>query len=200
MKTAPPDASKHKVLNIIDGDTIDIETTTGFLRVRIIGIDTPETVHPGEPVEPGGPEATARARQLLGGKTITIHYDPNPDHGLWGKYGRLLTYLELPDGRDYSLVMIQEGFSKAYIKYPFSRQAAYLRAEQKTRQPKNRKRGSDMNAWIMVLIRQILRAASAPLKKTLEEFAKSFRDQARKTTNPWDDILADSICWILQVD
>ncbi|MBA7587776.1 hypothetical protein ES708_29817 [subsurface metagenome] len=153
-----------------------------------------------KPVEPGGPEATARAKELLAGKTVTIHYDPNPDHGKWGKYGRLLAYIEMPDGRDYGLVMIHESFSKAYIKYPHSRQAAYLRAEKKTRQPKNRKRGSDMNNWIMILIRQILKSASAPLKKTLEEFAKSFRDKARETPNPWDDVLADAICWILQVD
>ena len=144
MKTAPPDGSKHRVLDIIDGDTIDIDTAAGELRVRIIGIDTPETVDPGKPVEPGGPEATARARQLLAGKTVTIHYDPNPDHGKWGKYGRLLAYIEMPDGRDYGLVMIQVGLSKAYIKYPFSRMLAYSRAEQKTNQHKNRKRGSDM--------------------------------------------------------
>ncbi|GAI74245.1 unnamed protein product, partial [marine sediment metagenome] len=132
MKTAPPDGSKHRVLDIIDGDTIDIDTAAGKLRVRIIGIDTPETVHPGKPVEPGGLEATARAKQLLAGKTVTIHYDPNPDHGKWGKYGRLLAYIEMPDGRDYGLVIIQEGLSKAYIEYPFSRQLSYLRAENNT--------------------------------------------------------------------
>lgn len=57
-----------------------------------------------------------------------------------------------------------------------------------------------MNSWIINLIRRILGSASAPLRKVLTDFAVSFRDQARKTTNPWDDILADIICWILQVD
>ena len=57
-----------------------------------------------------------------------------------------------------------------------------------------------MNKWIIELIRKILGSASGPLRKVLTDFAVSFRDQARKTANPWDDILADIICWVLQVD
>ncbi len=135
-KTAPPDDSKHKVLSVIDGDTITIGTTAGSLKVRIIGIDTPETVHPSKPVEFGGPEASNRAKELLEGQNVIIHYDPAPNHDKWGKYGRLLAYLDLPDGRDYGLVMIQEGFARAYPKYPFSRQELYLEAEQITKQNK----------------------------------------------------------------
>lgn len=129
-KVVPPNGSKHKILNVVDGDTIKIETPEGSLTVRIIGIDTPETVHPFKPAEFGGSEASERARELLGGQTIAIHYDPDPKHGKWGKYGRLLAYVDLPDGRDFGLVMIQEGFAKAYPKYPFSRQELYLEAEQ----------------------------------------------------------------------
>ena len=50
---APPDGSKHKVLKVVDGDTVTIETLEGSLTVRVIGIDTPETVHPFKPVEVG---------------------------------------------------------------------------------------------------------------------------------------------------
>jgi len=57
-----------------------------------------------------------------------------------------------------------------------------------------------MNKWILELIRKILMSASGPLRKTLEDFAISFREQAKKTANPWDDILADILCWVLQVD
>lgn len=129
-KAAPPDDSKHEVLSVIDGDTITIGTTAGSLKVRIIGIDTPETVHPSKPVEFGGPEASNRAKELLEGQNIIIHYDPDPKHGKWGKYKRLLAYIDLPDGRDFGLVMIQEGFARAYPKYPFSRQESYLKAEE----------------------------------------------------------------------
>lgn len=129
-KTAPLDGSKHKVLNVVDGDTVAIETAEGSLTVRIIGIDTPETVHPFKPLEVGGQAASDRARELLEGQIVTIHYDSDPKHGKWGKYKRLLAYVDLPDGRDFGLVMIQEGFAKAYPKYPFSRQELYLEAEQ----------------------------------------------------------------------
>ncbi len=56
-----------------------------------------------------------------------------------------------------------------------------------------------MNNWIIALIRKILQSASGPLRKALVDFAVSFRAQSRETSNPWDDILADLICWILQV-
>ncbi len=135
-KFAPPDGSKHKVLKVVDGDTVTIETTEGSLTVRVIGIDTPETVHPFKPVEVGGQEASDRAKELLEGQTVVIHYDPDPKHGKWGNYKRLLVYLDLPDGRDFGLVMIQEGFAKAYPKYPFSRQELYLEAEQVAQQNK----------------------------------------------------------------
>ena len=106
------------------------------MPIRVIGIDTPETVHPLKPIEPGGPEASQRARELLEGHTVVIHYDPDPNHGKWDKYARLLAYLDLPDGRDFGLLMIQEGLARAYPKYPFSRQQAYLEAEEIAQQNK----------------------------------------------------------------
>ena len=124
--TAPQDGTKHQVSRVVDGDTVVLDTDDGGVKTRIIGIDTPETVHPSKPVEYWGPEASARAKELLEGKTITIHYDPDPKHDTWDKYGRLLVYLELPDGSDFGLVMIREGYAKAYTKYSFSRQELYV--------------------------------------------------------------------------
>ena len=59
IRQAPDDGTAHKVLRVVDGDTVEIETDAGPLKVRVIGIDTPETVHPSKPIEPGGPEASA---------------------------------------------------------------------------------------------------------------------------------------------
>ena len=126
--TAPQNGTKHQVSRVVDGDTVVLDTDDGGVKTRIIGIDTPETVHPSKPVEYWGPEASARAKELLEGKTVTIHYDPDPAHDTWDKYRRLLVYLELPDGRDFGLVMIQEGQAKAYLNYPFSRQDEYHKA------------------------------------------------------------------------
>jgi endonuclease YncB( thermonuclease family) len=136
VKTAPPDGSQHKVLSVVDGDTIRIETAEGSLSVRIIGIDTPETVHPYKPVESGGYEASDRAKELLENQIVTIHFDPDPKHDKWDKYKRLLAYLDMPDGRDFGLIMVTEGLAKAYPKYPFSRQETYLEAEKIAQQSK----------------------------------------------------------------
>jgi len=135
-KAAPADGSKHKVFNVIDGDTLKLETAEGSLSLRVIGIDTPETVHPLKPIECGGPEASQKARQLLEGQTVVIHYDPDPNHGKWDKYGRLLAYLDLPDGRDFGLLMITNGLARAYPKYAFSREYPYLAAERTAQQEK----------------------------------------------------------------
>ncbi len=126
---APADWSHHKVLQVIDGDTILIDTAQGPLKLRVIGIDAPETMHPARPIEPYGPEASARARELLEGQEVQVQYDPDPSHGKWGKYARLLAYIELPDGRDFGLVMISEGLARTYTEYPFSRMQRYLAAE-----------------------------------------------------------------------
>ncbi len=57
------------VVRVIDGDTIELEDGR---RVRYIGIDTPETVHPEKDVECYGPEATARNRELVEGKNVEL--------------------------------------------------------------------------------------------------------------------------------
>ena len=132
-RLVPPDGSLHKVLRVIDGDTAEIDTEDGPLKVRVVGIDTPETLHPAKPVEPFGPEASKRAGELLLDQVVKIQYDPDPKHETWGKYGRLLAYLELPDGRDFGLIMIGEGMARAYPKYPFSRVTEYMAAEQKAK-------------------------------------------------------------------
>ena len=71
-RVEPPDGSSHAIVAVVDGDTAKIEFEGETISMRIIGIDTPETVHPSRPVEPYGPEATVRARELLEGKTVTL--------------------------------------------------------------------------------------------------------------------------------
>lgn len=79
-----------KVRRVIDGDTIEIE---GGQRVRYIGIDTPETVHPQKPVECFGQEASAKNRELVEGKTVMLEKDVSETD----KYGRLLRYVFVGD-------------------------------------------------------------------------------------------------------
>ena len=54
-----------------------------------------------------------------------------------------------------------------------------------------------MNQWWIRLLRMLLAAISGPLRQDLMKFAEAFRVKAKQTENPWDDLLADIICWLL---
>ncbi len=81
------------VTHVVDGDTIDVTLSKGDEEsVRYIGIDTPETVKPGTPVQCGGPRAHEVNDRLVYGKTVTLRLDA--EHR--DVYGRLLAYVYLP--------------------------------------------------------------------------------------------------------
>ena len=94
----PPGPLTARVTHVVDGDTIDVELSDGSDEtVRYIGIDTPETVKPGTPVQCGGPRAHEVNDRLVYGKTVTLRFDAERRD----VYGRLLAYVYLPraDGR-----------------------------------------------------------------------------------------------------
>jgi micrococcal nuclease len=80
------------VTHVVDGDTIDVSIDGDDDTVRYIGIDTPETVKPGTPVQCGGPEAHEFNERLVGGRTVTLRFDAERRD----VYGRLLGYVYLP--------------------------------------------------------------------------------------------------------
>ena len=82
-----------RVTHVVDGDTIDVELADGDDEtVRYIGIDTPETVKPGTPVQCGGPRAHEVNERLVGGRVVTLRFDAERRD----VYGRLLAYVYLP--------------------------------------------------------------------------------------------------------
>jgi micrococcal nuclease len=87
------------VTPVVDGDTIELEIPDAALgimraeRVRLIGIDTPETVHPDREPEPFGPEASAFAKDLLEDREVMLELDVEPRD----RFGRLLAYVYLED-------------------------------------------------------------------------------------------------------
>ncbi len=93
------------VVRVIDGDTIELEDGR---RVRYIGIDTPETVHPEKDVECYGPEATARNRELVEGKNVELQAGVEESD----RYGRLLRYVHV-DGRFVNALLVAEGYAHA---------------------------------------------------------------------------------------
>lgn len=85
---APTDTGT--VVAVIDGDTVDVDLGGRVERVRLLGIDTPESVDPDRPVECHGPEASAFARSLLPeGTAVRLERDEEARD----RYGRLLAYL-----------------------------------------------------------------------------------------------------------
>lgn len=114
------------VLKVVDGDTIDIDIPDGDhldTRIRLIGVDTPETKHPTVGLMYYGPEATAFTTRLALGKQVTVLLDTAGDQR--GHYGRLLAYIQLPDGNILNAEIIKNGYGYAYLSYPHSEFSAY---------------------------------------------------------------------------
>ena len=85
------------VVNVVDGDTIDVMLRNKKTRIRLLGVDTPETVHPQKAVEKFGKEASDFTKKILDGKTVWMTFD----HELLDKYGRTLAYIwECDNGFD----------------------------------------------------------------------------------------------------
>jgi len=78
-----------KVVRVVDGDTVEVSIGGREEDVRYIGIDTPETVKPGEPVQCYGPEASEANHELVDGRSVVLRFDRE----LRDVYGRLLAYV-----------------------------------------------------------------------------------------------------------
>lgn len=121
------------VVTVVDGDTVDVLVDGQAVRLRLIGMDTPETKRPGTPIQCYGLEATARAHELLDGQTVDLEADPS--QGELDKYDRVLRYVWLPGGRLYNLEMIAQGYAHEYTySRAYKYQAAFLAAEARARE------------------------------------------------------------------
>lgn len=131
----PPTSSEStaRVTNVVDGDTFDVVQNGETIRIRLIGVNTPETVDPRKPVECFGKEASERAKELLMNKTVLLSGDAT--QGVQDKYGRSLRYVQLPDGTDAGFALISDGFAYEYTyDAPYERQMAYKKAEAAARE------------------------------------------------------------------
>lgn len=116
------------VASVIDGDTIQIAPpVTGIDTVRLIGIDTPETRDPRRGVQPLGKEASAYTSRSLRGQQVVLEFDVEKTD----RYGRLLAYVWLADGRMFNRQIVKEGYAQVATFPPNVKYTDLLLADQK---------------------------------------------------------------------
>jgi len=107
----------HTVRRVVDGDTLLLANKE---RVRLIGVDTPETKHPNKPVQYYGKEASAFTKRMVQGKRVRLEFDQANAHiGHKDKYRRTLAYVFLEDGTFLNAEIIKQGYGFAYTRFPF---------------------------------------------------------------------------------
>jgi micrococcal nuclease len=110
-------AREVRVTRVIDGDTFVV---AGDERVRLIGVDTPETRRPGSPVECFGRRASAMTRRLVEGRRVRLELDVEPRD----RYGRLLAYVRRSDGLFVNAELVRRGYATPLTVPPNVRHAA----------------------------------------------------------------------------
>jgi len=131
-QTARSDTQSAKVTSVVDGDTIKVKIGTKTETIRIIGIDTPETVDPRKPVQCFGKETAAKMKSLVNNKIVTLERNPAEERDI---YKRLLRYVWLND-EDIGAKMISEGYAFSYKVFPHPKLNAYNKLEQEARTAK----------------------------------------------------------------
>ena len=131
-----PKQELYKVIKVIDGDTVNIEINGKSETIRLIGIDSPETVDPRKPVQCYGKEASEKAKETLTGKSVSLEADPT--QGERDKYNRLLRFVFLSDGTNFNKLMISEGYAHEYTfqSNPYKYQEEFINAEKEARENK----------------------------------------------------------------
>ena len=134
-RPSAPDGLVGEVVRVIDGDTVDVVFEDGTTdRVRLLGVDTPETFGQNKAYEYGGVTdtgclddwgslATEFAIDTLAGLSVALFLDPLA--GERGYYGRLLAYVHV-DGQDFNAALVEHGYARVYTEGDSSREEGYL--------------------------------------------------------------------------
>ena len=123
----PARSATVTVSRVIDGDTIEVSpAVNGLMDVRLIGVDTPETVDPAEGVEPYGPQASDIAKRELSGRRVRLEFDQER----MDQYGRLLAYVHA-GGTMFNEELVAKGYAQAYPYPPNTAHAGLFAAAQR---------------------------------------------------------------------
>lgn len=123
----------YKVKTVLDGDTIIVDMQGTDETVRFIGIDTPETHKPDNPVECYGPNASEHTKKRIGDNRVRLvadHLTTNRD-----RYNRLLRYVILPDGKNLNSELVEQGYAFAYA-FPFAESQKFAQSQKQAKSQK----------------------------------------------------------------
>lgn len=122
----------YRVVEFADGDTISVDMNGKTERVRMIGVDTPETHDPRKAVECFGQAASAYTKRLIGAGAVRLEADSlstNRD-----RYDRLLRYVYTSDNKLVEAELIRNGYAFAYVSFPFSKLDEFRAYEKEARE------------------------------------------------------------------
>jgi micrococcal nuclease len=126
---AAQDTQTVTVQRVVDGDTVEVRPQVeGTEDVRLLGVDTPETVDPNEDVEPFGPQASSFTKERLEGKRVTLAFDEERVDS----FGRALAFVRLSRAGDatFNEELLRGGYAQLYVVPPNDLYEARLRRAQ----------------------------------------------------------------------
>jgi micrococcal nuclease len=140
------------VVRVVDGDTLHLgvaDSEDDATKVRLVGVDAPEMGWGGRERMYYAEEATAFARRLAMGQRVTVYLDQQA--GSRDRYGRLLAYIQLPDGRFLNEELLSQGFAYADLRFKHGYYQKYQQLEASARALKEglwaRVKPEQMPAW-----------------------------------------------------
>ena len=122
------------VTRVVDGDTAHARLRGRDVTVRFIGVDTPETVAPGQPIECYGPEASHFTTRQLTGQRVRLEFDVDRID----PFGRTLVYLWMHDGSLFNETLVRRGFATVATYPPDTRYVQRFEAAQRAAKTTNR--------------------------------------------------------------
>ena len=138
------DDKSFKVTHVVDGDTLDVSIrdgvlNRGFTRIRLWGVDTPETVKPNTPKQHFGPEASRFTRDFCMGMGKTVRLELVKGRNTRDKYGRLLAYVSLPPAASgespvcLNAELIRQGYGYSDPRFAHPRKAEFRDLQRQAR-------------------------------------------------------------------
>lgn len=122
---------KVKLVRVVDGDTLVLNIHGENKKIRLIGMNSPESVKPHSPIECFGKEASVHAKEILKNKNLS--FTPDSSQGTRDRFGRLLAYVFM-NGKNFAEMMIADGYAYEYTydkKYLY--QSDFKKAEREAR-------------------------------------------------------------------